>query len=210
METRPNQTLYELLEVTPDAPQEEIHSAFLRAKTTYSPNSPALYSIFSREEADQLLKLIDEAYSVLGNPIRRREYDHSLRIVLEPTPASAPAAVSSPPAKPFSSEKTIGKTAFSHYEIDPAFEEQIKFQEIFDGSFLQKIRDYKKVTVDQMATSTRIGRNYLVAIEANDFLSLPATVFVRGFIQQIARVLGLDQKKTVESYMKIVKDSRGS
>jgi DnaJ-class molecular chaperone len=69
------QSLYEVLEVSPDAPQEEIHQAFLRAKHTYSSDSPALYSVFSKEEAHELLKLIEDAYAVLGNPHKRKEYD---------------------------------------------------------------------------------------------------------------------------------------
>ena len=79
MEHLATQTLYEILEVAPDAPQEEIHRAFLRAKTTYSPNCPALYSTFSKDEAEEFARLINEAYAVLGNPSRRREYDDLLK-----------------------------------------------------------------------------------------------------------------------------------
>ncbi|MBX9766448.1 MAG: DnaJ domain-containing protein, partial [Bdellovibrionales bacterium] len=72
------QTYYEVLEVSPSASREEIMKAYQKAKGAYSPNSPALYSVFSKEEADQLLKIIDEAYSVLVNQEKRREYDQNL------------------------------------------------------------------------------------------------------------------------------------
>src|SRR3954469_1749320 len=69
------QTYYELLEIKPDASQEEILKAYNRARATYGNNSPALYSLFNKEEAQELLKLIDEAYTVLSNPFKRKQYD---------------------------------------------------------------------------------------------------------------------------------------
>src|SRR3984957_4110703 len=70
-----NQTYYELLEIDPSASQEEILKAYNRARATYGNNSPALYSLFNKEEAQDLLKLIDEAYSVLSNQFKRKQYD---------------------------------------------------------------------------------------------------------------------------------------
>src|SRR5690349_7758654 len=69
---------YEILEVQQDAAQHEIHKAYQKAKTTYSQDNPALYSMFSQEEARELLRMIEEAYSVLGNQTMRKTYDESL------------------------------------------------------------------------------------------------------------------------------------
>jgi DnaJ-class molecular chaperone len=69
------QTYYELLEVKPTAGPSEIYSAYQRARNTYSPNSPALYSMFTPEEAKELMKLIEEAYQTLSHQARRREYN---------------------------------------------------------------------------------------------------------------------------------------
>lgn len=240
-----NQSLYEILEVAPDAPQEEIHQAFLRAKHTYS-DSPALYSVFTREEADELLRLIEDAYAVLGNPHKRKEYDDKLsgrrpsadkenpkkeKPAAPPPPieaerASSPATESkiSPAAfseadvwggkvvnKPASSSSTdsIGRTALSNFDVNSDFETEIANQQIWDGTFIQKVREYKNISIDQLTKYTRIGRHYLVALEANDFHSLPAQVFVRGFVAQISRLLNLNEKIVTDSYMKIFKESRG-
>jgi len=70
---------YEVLEVAYDAPQHEVHKAYTRAKATYAQDNPALYSMFTRDEARDLLKLIEEAYSVLGNHGLRRNYDDTLQ-----------------------------------------------------------------------------------------------------------------------------------
>jgi cytoskeletal protein RodZ len=41
----------------------------------------------------------------------------------------------------------------------------------------------------------------LNAVENEDKKNLPAPVFVRGYITQIAKVLGIDGKKAADSYM---------
>ena len=74
-----------------------------------------------------------------------------------------------------------------------------------DGVFLQKIRLYKGVTLDQLSEEIRVIKSTLVALEANQVDPLPVAVFTRGFVVQIARVLGLDERKISEAYMKFFK-----
>jgi hypothetical protein len=91
------------------------------------------------------------------------------------------------------------------YTIDQATEEYIRHEENCDGAFLKRVREYKNISVDKMSEITRINPHYLVALEKNGWMDLPAPVFVRGFVVQICRVLGLDEKKIVESFMRIFK-----
>jgi hypothetical protein len=102
----------------------------------------------------------------------------------------------------------FARTPLSNYKVVPSMEEEIRLQQVFDGTFLQRVRNYKNVDLDRLSKVSRIGRNYLVAVESNDFHSLPAAVFVRGFISQISRQLCLDEKLVVESFMKLFKQSR--
>jgi cytoskeletal protein RodZ len=60
--------------------------------------------------------------------------------------------------------------------------------------------------MDKLSETSRIGKTYLLAIEGNDMRSLPAPVFLRGFLVQIAKHLGLDEKLVVGSYLSRVKD----
>lgn len=221
-----DQTYYEILEVSPDAPAHEIQRAYQRAKKTYSPDSPALYTMFTEEEARALLALIDEAFNTLSNQALRQQYDLSLqRRASAPATSSAhqslpdfdvphaenSAELSGPAMSSTSAQLPEGyaRTRFTIYEINPEIEEQIKNQTEIDGAFLQKVRLYKKINLDQMSNETRISRPYLIAIEANDYASLPAPVFVRGFIVQIARVLGLKEQQAASSYMECYKKGKG-
>ena len=49
---------YEILEVGSNAAQHEVTTAYERARTTYSGDNPAIYTIFSENEARELLTLI--------------------------------------------------------------------------------------------------------------------------------------------------------
>ena len=200
---------YELLEIEPSASPHKIREAYIRAKETYSPNSPALYSMFSEEEARQLLKLIEEAYLILSNQAERINYDLQLR---NKGPIALPNfAVGYPVrSKPIPDQVPDGfaRSKFGVYEILPEIEEQIANESILDGNFIQKIRMYKNINLEQMSAETRISRSYLAAIESNDFEALPAAVFVRGFIVQISKVLSLNHEKVARTYMNYFKKGR--
>ena len=68
------------------------------------------------------------------------------------------------------------------------------------GKILQDARIAKNVSLDTAAQETNIRRNYLEAIENNDFASLPGTVFVKGIMRTYGNYLGLDGAKLVEEF----------
>lgn len=196
-------TYYDLLEVRQGSPQHEVTKAYERAKLTYSSDNPALYTVFSEVEARELLKLIEEAYLVLGNTIFRSRYDE----ILKDPGIQIEALKFQDIVGPLLSAGVDKKKAHFRptYQKDTSMEEVIQSEEVCDGVFLKKIREYKKISVQKMSEITRINSHYIVALEKNAWSDLPAMVFVRGFVVQIARILELDEKKTVESFMKIYK-----
>jgi curved DNA-binding protein CbpA len=66
---------YELLEISPDASFEDVHRGYARAKNTYSGESIAHYSLISNEDCKKMLNDVEEAFSILSIPEKRREYD---------------------------------------------------------------------------------------------------------------------------------------
>src|SRR5262245_46679928 len=68
-------TYYDVLDLKPEASPQEIREAYLRIKSTYNKDSPALYTLISPAEREEMLRLIEEAYEVLSSTERRREYD---------------------------------------------------------------------------------------------------------------------------------------
>ena len=55
------QTLYELLEISPDAPTGEIDAAYARARALYGPDSIATYTLLAPDEAELLRARLEEA-----------------------------------------------------------------------------------------------------------------------------------------------------
>ncbi len=200
-------TYYDILEIPKDCGANDILKAYEKIKEAYSPSSPALYTIFTNDEAQQLNLLIDSAFSVLSNPVRRTEYDKSLKSS-KPKSTNMDQVVNKVDTPKTGDSGSNGKTSFGIYTLDIAFENKIKETEIFDGPFIQKIRHYKNINLEQLSEKSKISKSYLLAIESHDFESLPAKVFVRGFVIQVAKLLILETEKVASSFMKIFDDAQ--
>ncbi len=68
---------YDVLEIPSTARTEDIYHSYQRAKAAYSSDSLALYSLMSQEECRNVLELVEEAYSILSDPNKRKRYDEA-------------------------------------------------------------------------------------------------------------------------------------
>ncbi len=64
---------------------------------------------------------------------------------------------------------------------------------------LVEARKKAGVTLPQIAAKTRIDMKFLDAIERGDFAFLPE-LYVKAFLKQYAKVIGLDEEEVVEKY----------
>ncbi|MDA0189024.1 MAG: DUF4115 domain-containing protein [Proteobacteria bacterium] len=66
--------------------------------------------------------------------------------------------------------------------------------EIFPGlgQMLREARERKGLSLGDVAQTLKLGVRQIQAIEADDWLSLPGQTFVKGFVRNYARLLGLD------------------
>lgn len=69
------------------------------------------------------------------------------------------------------------------------------------GKHLQKLRTDKGLSIKEVSEITRISVVNLNAIENQDFQSLPADTFTRGFLTIYANFLGADTSKIVSLFM---------
>lgn len=191
---------YEILEVPSNAPQHEVTAAYDRARLTYSGDNPAIYTIFSEHEARELLHLIEEAYQVLGNKILRNIYDQ--RLMSGQSPQSDLSYQSILEASKLVYPEPKAEKVAAVFKKDEEFEKEISQQKNWDGTFLKKVREYKNLSVKQISETTKINSYYVTAIEEMEPSNLPAQVFVRGYVVQMAKSLGLDDKTVADSYMK--------
>ena len=60
------------------------------------------------------------------------------------------------------------------------------------GAHLKAVREHKMLSIGQVAESTRIRRQHLIAIEDADRSGLPSRPFALGYVRSYAKALGLD------------------
>jgi cytoskeletal protein RodZ len=70
------------------------------------------------------------------------------------------------------------------------------------GSQLREARESLGIQLDEAARVTRIGKNYLIAIEGEMFEKLPSAAYVKGFLRVYATFLGLSGDEIVACYDK--------
>jgi len=68
------------------------------------------------------------------------------------------------------------------------------------GEHLRRERELRGVSLEEIATATRINTRFLEALENEQWDRLPGGAFDRGFIRSIARFLGLDEDGLVAEY----------
>jgi len=68
------------------------------------------------------------------------------------------------------------------------------------GNYLKAERKKQKVSVDEIASHTKIPIRFIQAIEANQFDQIPNAVSAKGFLRGYAQFLGLDTAEISEAF----------
>jgi len=177
----PPESHHDLLGVERGATDEEIRRAFKRVEKIYDHEALACYGLFDARAMDALRARLEEAYDVLLDPARRRPYELSV-FPLEPEPAPAPRRPESEEPKP------------PPPVVTPDTE--------FTGALLKAVRESQGVTLIEISKKTKIGAAHLEAIEGDAFGMLPAPVYVRGFVAEVAKFLQLDAEQVSRTYVR--------
>jgi len=197
-----NLTHYALLELQTNASTSQIKAAYESVKKTYGNDSMATYSLLDYSSRKEVLKKIEEAYYVLCSEMRRKEYD--LEIGIQGTKGETAKSE----LKPFRSERgepsgkakvpqksSSGNRASLQKGIPDLSEQEIK------GSLFQEIREKQGIPLQEIAEETRINITYLQYIESDRYKSLPAEVYLKGYLEQYTKFLGLDPAQVVEKFL---------
>jgi len=66
------------------------------------------------------------------------------------------------------------------------------------GEFLKEARQGRNLSVEDLSSSLRIGKEQLIALESGDESALPEKVFIRAMVRRIAEKLSLDTSFILE------------
>ncbi|MGE0546888.1 MAG: helix-turn-helix domain-containing protein [Kofleriaceae bacterium] len=187
----PSDSHYELLEVPPTASFEDIRRANRRIRDVYGTESIAISGLYDAASLEAAHRRLDLAYTTLMDAAKRKEYDFELFPDGVPMPVVPPAPTDVPP--PAVKEDEI-------IAVRPPMPDISNHTE-FSGALLRQIREAVGVELREISERSKIGMPYLHALEGELFAKLPAPVYVRGFLGEYARALGLDAERVKQTYL---------
>ena len=184
----PRATHHDLLEVDRGATDEEVRRAAKRARDLYAANSLACVGLFDEVGLERLRARLEEAHDVLLDPSRRRPYELS---VFPPEPERPSHREEEAEAGPRPPPPVITP------------------ETVFTGPLLRAVRRSKGVRLEDISHKTKIGISFLEALEKEDAQALPAWVYVRGFVMEVAKYLALDPEHVSRTYVRRLEKTHG-
>jgi hypothetical protein len=88
--------------------------------------------------------------------------------------------------------------------VEPAPDGALAPDAEVNGQVLKRLREHRGITLHELGELTKIRKQHLVAIEEQQLENLPARVYLRGYLTQIARVLKVDRDRLAEGYLSFV------
>lgn len=182
-------SLYDVLWTQPSASDEELRRAYKRQRELFQSGSLPLASLLSEAETEFERLRLEEAQKTLLDAVRRRAYDLSYF----PEKEARPAGPSPAQSEARRLEQAALRAELAH---------ELHAETEFTGELFRRVRESQGIELEDIAQKTKISLAHLAAIEDEDFGSLPAEVYTRGFVNQVAGLLGLDKTQATRSYLR--------
>jgi len=172
---------WEVLGVEPGADLEKVHRAYHARRSLFGASSMATYSLLATTEREEYLARLDAAFMRISN---------------------AAADLTLPfPEDSDEREEVDASLAGLRTPTDLVGD---------PGPYLRHHRLVSGLTLEQVSVETKIRPNLIDAIEKEEWEKLPALVFVRGFVLQIAKLLHMDDSEQLASaFIEKMKSERG-
>lgn len=200
---------YQILDLPLGAGLAEIEQAYAESIKMYEEESLATYALFSDEQRENLLQLIEEAFQTLSNEEKRSDYNQMLI-----STGQAEAAMFSDHSRNTEQERQEDQPSSKPGEHEDSTEKcskEDKFSELMaaiaekdlvSGEDLRKLRETRGIDHSEIYQKTRISRTTLEQIERNQYEDLPADIFLKAFLKSYAEILQIDPKRIVDGYFK--------
>lgn len=69
------------------------------------------------------------------------------------------------------------------------------------GEHLRREREMRGISLDEIVSTTKIGRRLLLALEEEQFELLPGGIFNKSYVRAYAKCIGMDEDEAVAEYL---------
>lgn len=162
---------FELMELSPEASLDQIRRRYRYLKALYAGDSIEISALHD-----------DFSQEMLADYLQRldRAFE-KLNALHEKNKAATATVVSKKP--------------------DPELQGWLAQIDRFDGAALKAVRERLGVDLQAIFTVTRIQPRFLEDIEAQAFGSFPAEVYLRSYLIEYSRFLGLESQRVLADYL---------
>jgi curved DNA-binding protein CbpA len=211
MKTFEGENYYQILNVPESAGAKEIRRAYLNTLEIYQEDSIATYSLFSSEEREILLQVIQKAFDTLIDENKRTAYN---RMLVETGQVDSAFLFRMPTEKPaedsniqsISKEKSLDQWVRKRSETSEikTLIEQMMSEELVSGQDLKRLREAFGIEIHEIYTITRISSSILKLIEADRYNDLPAEIFLKQFLKTYSEILQIDPQHVISGYFRLM------
>jgi curved DNA-binding protein CbpA len=198
---------YEILQIPLGASYIEIKRAYRDALSIYEEDSLATYFLFSNDERDNILKIIEDAFLTLIDENKRAAYDRMLvdsgQVDESIIKKDQKKSLSFFPTHNFTNEQNLAERVRKKSEEKEIkkLSNEILSKELVSGSDLKKLRKAVGLELFEIDAITKISVTVLRSIEENQIENLPADIYLKNFLRSYAEILQIDSKSVVKGYL---------
>jgi len=198
---------YQILKISANASFIEIKRAYKDALEIYGEGSLATYSLFSDDERAHLLKAIENAFFTLVDEDKRTGYDRMLIDTGQVDASILSNKTRNEPIPLFNENNSISAEDLAVRIRNKSAEEEVQVllkeilgKDLISGDDLKRLRQALGIEISEIYLIAKISVSILRTIEADQYESLPADVYLNNFLRSYAEILQIDAPRVIDGY----------
>jgi hypothetical protein len=202
-------TNYDILNIPANSSFIEIKRAYRDVLAIYNDDSLATYALFASDERDNILRIIEEAFSTLIDKGKRATYD---RMLVSSGQVDVSILSRKDKKKPIplfhinnltKEDDLVERVKREYIEKKvKKLSENILSKDLISGNDLEELRKAIGIEISEIHVVTKVSIAVLKAIENNQFEDLPSGFYLRNFLKSYSEVLQIDSQKIIDGYLK--------
>lgn len=202
-------TYYDILNIPANSSFIEIKRAYRDVLAIYNDDSLATYSLFTSDERDNILRIIEEAFSTLIDEGKKAAYD---RMLVNSGQVDVSILSRKDKKKPIplfhainltKEDNLVGRVKKKSIEKKvKKLSKKILSKDLISGNDLKELRKAIGIEISEIYVVAKISISVLKAIENNQFEDLPSGFYLRNFLKSYSEILQIDSQKIIDGYLK--------